>query len=67
MSQRLFDRAGVRYEVAERAINHKLPGMAEIYDRNDYAIERADALNHWAKYLDGIRANGNVITWRRVS
>jgi integrase len=52
---------GVRYEVAERAINHKLPGMTEIYDRNDYATERAAALAQWANYLDGLKAGGKVV------
>lgn len=52
---------GVRFEVAERAINHKLPGMAEIYDRNDYANERKAALAQWADYLDGLKSDANVI------
>jgi integrase len=56
---------GVRYGVAERAINHKLPGMAEIYDRNDYAVERSQALAQWADYLDTLKAGGNVIPMQR--
>lgn len=56
---------GVRYEVAERAINHKLPGMAEIYDRNDYATERATALAQWADYLDGLYTGANVVPIKR--
>ncbi|SFN14865.1 Phage integrase family protein [Dokdonella immobilis] len=52
---------GVRFEVAERAINHKLPGMAEIYDRNDYAKERKAALAQWADYLDSLRTRANVV------
>jgi integrase len=56
---------GVRYEVAERTINHKLPGMAEIYDRNDYAVERAHALAQWANYLDGLCSGANIIALRR--
>ncbi len=51
---------GVRYEVAERAINHKLPELAEIYDRNDYATERKAALTQWANYLDGLTVAENV-------
>lgn len=47
---------GVRYEVAERAINHKLPELAEIYDRNDYAEERAAALVGWADLLSQLEA-----------
>lgn len=44
----------VRFEVAERSINHKLPQMAEIYDRNDYADERRDALAMWATRLQDL-------------
>jgi integrase len=56
---------GVRYEVAERAINHKLPELAEIYDRNDYAEERAAALVRWADYLDVQRDASNVVPMKR--
>jgi integrase len=56
---------GVRYEVAERAINHKLPELAEIYDRNDYAEERAAALVRWADHLDALRTRANVTPIRR--
>ena len=56
---------GIRYEVAERAINHKLPGMAEIYDRNDYGTERAAALRQWAEYLDGLCMGADVVPIRR--
>ncbi len=56
---------GVRYEVAERAINHKLPGLTELYDRNDYAQERAVALQQWADYLDTLEQGGNVVPIKR--
>lgn len=58
---------GIRYEVAERAINHKLPGLAEIYDRNDYAVERAAALRQWADYLDALRTGAKVTPIRRMA
>lgn len=56
---------GVRYEVAERAINHKLPDLAEIYDRNDYSAERAAALVRWADYLDRQCEASNVVPIKR--
>jgi len=46
----------VRYEVAERAINHKLPSMAEIYERNEYEDERYNALALWADHLDQLES-----------
>lgn len=42
----------IRYEVAERAINHKLPDLTDIYELNDYQAERHEALRRWANYLD---------------
>jgi len=45
-------RLGIRYEVSERAINHKLPAMAEIYDRNEFRVERRQALAVWANHMD---------------
>lgn len=39
---------GVRTEIAERAINHSLGGVVEIYDRHDYRDERLKALTRWA-------------------
>lgn len=58
---------GIRYEVAERAINHKLPGMTEIYDRNDYSVERANALSRWADFLDGLATGADVVPIRKTA
>jgi len=49
-------RIGTRYEVAERAINHRLPAMAEIYDRNDFHDYRRDALVKWAEHMDNLES-----------
>jgi integrase len=59
---------GVRYEVAERALNHRLGGLAEVYDRNDYAVERAEALAAWAQKLERLKmgARDNVVQLRKV-
>jgi integrase len=57
---------GVRTEVAERALNHTQPGMAGIYDRNDFRDERAAALNQWAAYLATLEKNdAKVVSLRR--
>lgn len=42
---------GVAPHVAERCLNHKLPGMNDIYDTFDYLPERSLALNAWADVL----------------
>lgn len=42
---------GVLPHVAERCLNHKLPGINDIYDTHDYFAERRLALNAWADLL----------------
>ncbi|MFA7268731.1 MAG: integrase arm-type DNA-binding domain-containing protein [Sterolibacterium sp.] len=42
---------GVAPHVAERCLNHKLPGINDTYDTHDYLTERRLALNAWADLL----------------
>lgn len=42
---------GVRREVAERCLGHKLRGVEGTYDRHDYFKERRVALAQWAELL----------------
>ncbi|MFO1505312.1 MAG: site-specific integrase, partial [Steroidobacteraceae bacterium] len=42
---------GVRREVAERCLGHKLRGVEGTYDRHDYFRERRAALESWAALL----------------
>lgn len=44
-------RLGVAPHVAERCLNHKLPGINDTYDTHDYLAERRLALNAWADLL----------------
>ncbi len=44
-------RLGVAPHVAERCLNHKLPGINDTYDTHDYLGERRLALNAWADLL----------------
>ena len=45
---------GVRREVAERCLGHKLRGVEGTYDRHDYFKERRAALESWTTLLLGI-------------
>lgn len=47
----LTDTLDVRFEVAERMLNHQLPGLGRIYDKSDYLDQREDALSRWASIL----------------
>jgi integrase len=49
---------GIPFAVAERCLNHKLPGQGEIYDRHDMLEQRRDALERWAECLDILEADG---------
>ncbi len=42
---------GVRREIAERCLGHKLRGVEGTYDRHDYFRERRAALESWAALL----------------
>jgi integrase len=42
---------GIRREVAERCLGHKLRGVEGTYDRHDYFKERRVALAQWTKLL----------------
>jgi integrase len=42
---------GVRTEVAERCLNHKLPGIQSVYNTHDYFVERRAALESWTALL----------------
>ena len=46
-----FSALRVAPHVAERCLNHKLPGINDTYDTHDYLDERRLALNSWADLL----------------
>lgn len=65
-------RLGVRWEVADRLLNHvqgAIQGVARVYQRHDYLAEREAALDLWAAHVlavgDGVAAGTNVIELRR--
>jgi integrase len=43
---------GIAPHVAERCLNHKLPGINDVYDTHDYLTERKAALTLWGLKLD---------------
>lgn len=45
---------GIRREVAERCLGHKLRGVEGTYDRHDYFKDRRVALESWTALLLGI-------------
>jgi len=58
-----LQRLGVRLEVTEAVLNHKsgsTAGIVGVYQRHDYAAEKAAALNQWADHLMKIVTNAQV-------
>jgi hypothetical protein len=47
----LLSSLGIRSEVAERCLNHKLPGIQCVYNGHDYFAERRTALETWTALL----------------
>jgi integrase len=65
-----LQRLGVRLEVTEAVLNHKsgsTAGIVGVYQRHDYATEKADALARWGDYVDALVSGtkANVVTLRR--
>jgi hypothetical protein len=57
---------GVRREVAERCLGHKLKGVEGTYDRHDYFNERRLALSQWTRLIvEAERGNSTVTRMRR--
>jgi integrase len=57
---------GVRREVAERCLGHRVGGVEGTYDRHDYFNERREALTQWtALLLDAERGARKVTPIRR--
>ncbi len=49
---------GVRPEIAERCLNHKLRGVLGVYDQHEFLLERREALSRWASVLDALDREG---------
>ena len=53
--------------VVDKLLAHqpaKLRGVAGVYQRYDFARERAAALDAWAAHVPGINIGGNVVALR---
>jgi integrase len=49
---------GIDPIIAERCLNHKIPGVEGIYNRHEYFEERKVALARWADLLLDVEAAG---------
>jgi integrase len=63
-------RLGVAVHVVEAALNHRsgtIKGVAAVYNRHDYAVEKRAALDMWARHVEMLMTGAapNVIELRR--
>lgn len=42
---------GISFEVAERVLNHAMPGLQAVYNRHNYMAEKRTALALWAEHV----------------
>ena len=47
---------GVGFEVAERVLNHAMPGLQAVYNRHNYVAEKRTALALWAEHVLSLAA-----------
>jgi integrase len=45
---------GISFEVAERALNHAMPGLQAVYNHHNYSAEKRRALQLWAEHVRAI-------------
>jgi integrase len=58
----LKEKLGYRHETVDRQLAHaQKDKIASAYDRAQFLDERKKMMQHWADYLDGIKAGNNVI------
>jgi|GEM_PF-499040 len=64
----LMARADVRPDVAERVLGHRISGVEGVYDRYQYAEQKADALTRLAELIQKIlgRRENNVVPLSRL-
>lgn len=58
----LKEKLGYRHETVDRQLAHaQKDKIASAYDRAQFLDERKKMMQHWADYLDGLKARNNVI------
>jgi integrase len=60
---------GVSFEVAERVLNHAMPGLQAVYNRHSYADEKRRALVLWAEHVLALvgKCEATVVAFRSAT
>ncbi len=57
---------GIPFEIAERVLNHAMPGLQAVYNRHNYTAEKRRALQLWAAHVVAVaeQQEAKVVTLR---
>jgi integrase len=60
---------GVSFEVAERVLNHAMPGLEAVYNRHSYAAEKRNAQALWAEHVLALveKREATVVAFRSAN
>jgi integrase len=60
---------GVTFEVAERVLNHAVPGLQAVYNRHNYLAEKRTALAMWATHVLALseKREATLVAFRRTA
>ena len=60
---------GVDFEIAERVLNHAMPGLQAVYNRHNYLAEKRTALTLWAEHVLALaeKREAKVVAFRSTA
>jgi integrase len=60
---------GVSFEIAERVLNHAMPGLQAVYNRHNYMAEKRTALALWAEHVLALveKREATVVAFRSAT
>lgn len=61
MASTLLNEQGFNADAIERQLAHKAAGVRATYNAAEYLPERRRMMQHWADYLDGLKAGADVV------
>ena len=64
MASTLLNEQGFNADAIERQLAHKASGVRAVYNAAEYLPERRRMMQHWADYLDKLKAGAEVIPLR---
>jgi integrase len=60
----LLHESGWPSDVVEKALNHAIGGVRGVYNKAEYALQRAEMLQFWADYIEQLLTSGKVVMGR---